>query len=123
VLTGNALANTIVGGAGGDTLNGSAGNDTLTGGAGNDFFRFQAGFGNDAITDFDTNPAGGQDLIDLTSFNFTAADFSENGGTSVIVTGGVNAVITVLGGGPAGGVITLSGVNGATINTTDFRLA
>src|SRR5262245_14114237 len=32
--TGNALANTIVGGAGNDTLNGAAGNDTITGGAG-----------------------------------------------------------------------------------------
>ncbi|WP_064709925.1 M10 family metallopeptidase C-terminal domain-containing protein [Rhizobium bangladeshense] len=36
--TGNALANTIIGGAGNDTLDGGAGNDTLNGGAGNDIY-------------------------------------------------------------------------------------
>ncbi|EJC69565.1 Ca2+-binding protein, RTX toxin, partial [Rhizobium leguminosarum bv. viciae WSM1455] len=36
--TGNALANTITGGAGNDTLDGGAGNDTLIGGAGNDIY-------------------------------------------------------------------------------------
>ncbi|WP_432443426.1 M10 family metallopeptidase C-terminal domain-containing protein, partial [Rhizobium aethiopicum] len=36
--TGNALANTIVGGAGNDTLDGGVGNDTLDGGAGNDIY-------------------------------------------------------------------------------------
>ncbi|TLW92690.1 calcium-binding protein, partial [Rhizobium sp. MHM7A] len=34
--TGNALVNTITGGAGNDTLDGGIGNDTLAGGAGND---------------------------------------------------------------------------------------
>ncbi|MBB4438512.1 Ca2+-binding RTX toxin-like protein [Rhizobium esperanzae] len=36
--TGNALANTIIGGAGNDLLDGGAGNDTLIGGAGNDIY-------------------------------------------------------------------------------------
>ncbi|MGO7638588.1 calcium-binding protein, partial [Rhizobium leguminosarum] len=36
--TGNALANTIIGGAGNDLLDGVAGNDTLNGGAGNDIY-------------------------------------------------------------------------------------
>ncbi|WP_244956111.1 M10 family metallopeptidase C-terminal domain-containing protein, partial [Rhizobium changzhiense] len=36
--TGNALANTIIGGAGNDLLDGGAGNDTLVGGAGNDIY-------------------------------------------------------------------------------------
>ncbi|ABC89539.1 rhizobiocin/RTX toxin and hemolysin-type calcium binding protein [Rhizobium etli CFN 42] len=36
--TGNALANTIIGGVGNDTLDGGAGNDTLNGGAGNDIY-------------------------------------------------------------------------------------
>ncbi|MBX5177624.1 rhizobiocin [Rhizobium lentis] len=36
--TGNALVNTITGGAGNDLLDGGAGNDTLTGGAGNDIY-------------------------------------------------------------------------------------
>lgn len=34
--TGNALANTLIGGIGNDTLNGGSGNDTLLGGVGND---------------------------------------------------------------------------------------
>ncbi|MBX5151857.1 rhizobiocin [Rhizobium lentis] len=36
--TGNALVNTITGGAGNDLLDGGAGNDTLNGGAGNDIY-------------------------------------------------------------------------------------
>nr|WP_269466218.1 M10 family metallopeptidase [Rhizobium leguminosarum] len=36
--TGNALVNTITGGAGNDLLDGGAGNDTLIGGAGNDIY-------------------------------------------------------------------------------------
>ena len=56
-LTGNALANRLVGGAGNDTLDGGAGNDTLGGGAGNDVFKFLAGFGQDTITDFTADPA------------------------------------------------------------------
>ncbi|MGO8105535.1 beta strand repeat-containing protein, partial [Rhizobium leguminosarum] len=36
--TGNALANTIIGGAGNDLLDGGAGNDVLNGGAGNDIY-------------------------------------------------------------------------------------
>ena len=45
VLTGNDLANTIVGGIGNDTLNGGAGNDVLNGGAGADVMA--GGAGND----------------------------------------------------------------------------
>lgn len=42
----------IDGGAGDDLLSGGAGNDQLTGGEGADVFRFEAGFGEDRITDF-----------------------------------------------------------------------
>ncbi|MFI8748322.1 peroxidase family protein [Pseudomonas sp. NPDC077186] len=45
--TGNALDNTIQGGAGNDVLQGGAGNDTLNGGAGNDTLR--GGSGNDIM--------------------------------------------------------------------------
>jgi Ca2+-binding RTX toxin-like protein len=57
-LTGNELANTVIGGAGNDTiegggdgedrLNGGAGNDTITGGIGND--RLSGGDGDDTMT-------------------------------------------------------------------------
>src|SRR5690606_29956621 len=76
--TGNALANTMIGGAGNDTLNGMAGNDTLIGGLGNDIFQFGAGFGQDRILDFDANPVGGQDRIDIAGMGITAATFAAN---------------------------------------------
>ena len=46
--TGNALANTIIGGDGGATLSGGAGDDRLVGGAGNDLL--DGGSGNDVMT-------------------------------------------------------------------------
>ena len=46
--TGNALANTLNGGAGNDTLDGGLGNDTLSGGAGNDTYIANQG---DTITE------------------------------------------------------------------------
>jgi len=46
-LTGNELANSIVGGAAGDTLIGGSGNDTLTGNGGND--NLDGGLGNDSL--------------------------------------------------------------------------
>ena len=69
VLTGNALANTIVGGGGADILAGGRGLDVLTGGGGPDVFLFReiadsnvGGTIRDRITDFSTL-AG--DRIDL----------------------------------------------------------
>ena len=64
--TGNALANTIVGGSGADVIAGGGGGDWLTGGAGADTFVFNAvsdstGPGYDFITDFDATT----DKLDL----------------------------------------------------------
>src|SRR5205085_6952052 len=82
--TGNNAANVITGGSGNDalsallgndTLIGGAGNDTMSGGLGNDVFVFQAGFGHDTISDFDADVAGGQDLLNLSGFGITAANF------------------------------------------------
>jgi Ca2+-binding RTX toxin-like protein len=112
-LTGNEIANNILGGAGNDTLAGGGGNDTLNGGAGgNDVFAFQAGFGDDTIVGFGTGGAG-QDKIDLTAFGLTAASI----GSSVLIGGAANAAITVLG----GGTIRLIGVAASSIDATDFR--
>jgi Ca2+-binding RTX toxin-like protein len=143
VGTGNASNNVITGGVGNDNLNGDAGNDTLLGGAGNDIidggagndsvaggagndtmnagsgedvFAFAAGFGNDRITSFDTNAAGGQDLLDFTALNITAATF----GSSVSITDvGADTLVTF-----GAGSITLVGVADATtVTATDFILA
>jgi len=153
VLTGNALANEItggtgdddiLGGGGNDTLNGGAGsdelnggagndrlvggtgNDVLTGGAGNDTFVFGSGFGNDFIQDFDANPVGGQDLIDLTAFGIAADQFAnrvtiQGFGTTitqVTVADGVDAG----GNAVAGGQITLVGIRSTTVTAEDFLL-
>jgi Ca2+-binding RTX toxin-like protein len=124
VITGGVGTDTLSGGAGNDTLVGGAGADTLTGGAGNDTFQYTAaGFGNDVITDF-TVHAGAtiNDLLDLHGL-VTAATFA----TAVKITvSGNNSLVTVLGGGGAGGVITLNNtVTGgvSTLNQTDFKLA
>ncbi|MCY1434975.1 hypothetical protein D9M71_510540 [compost metagenome] len=69
VVTGNGLAN---------VLRGGVGNDILNGGTGNDVFLFGAAFGQDRILGFDANPAGGQDLMQLTGLGITAANFAAN---------------------------------------------
>ena len=115
--TGNDLANTIVGGSGADTLNGAGGNDVLTGGAGNDIFVYSTlNFGNDIITDFDADPLGGQDLIDISALGVTAANFA----SLVIITDlGADTLLTF-----GAGTVLLAGVADATtITASDFLLA
>ena len=79
--SGGASNDTIYGGSGRDTIDGQDGNDVinggngqdlLTGGDGNDIFVYQkATDTGDFIFDFQQ----GSDKIDLTAFNFDAADF------------------------------------------------
>jgi Ca2+-binding RTX toxin-like protein len=130
-LGGNALANTLtgndgdnflygiagndklIGGAGNDTLRGGLGADTLTGGLGLDKFLFEAGGGNDKVTDFVT----GTDKIDLSLIaGVTIADLK-------IVTGKSGTVISVDSDhdGRADFTITLTGVT--HVDTGDFIFA
>ncbi|NWL78540.1 heme peroxidase, partial [Pseudomonas taiwanensis] len=111
--TGNALANTINGGAGNDTLNGGAGNDTLSGGAGNDTFVFGGNFGQDRVLSFDANPVGGQDLLNVASLGITAANFAAN---VVITDVGADTRVAI-----GANSITLVGVTDATsVTSADF---
>lgn len=74
-LTGNDLANRIIGTAGNDTLTGGAGKDALTGGDGEDVFVFTGvADASDSITDFKV----GVDTIaiDLAGFGLTSFDDS-----------------------------------------------
>ncbi len=72
----------IDGGGGDDTIAGGIGSDTITGGTGNDTFVFNAGDGNDTITDFgagSTNANDGDntnnDFIDLSAFYTDDTEF------------------------------------------------
>jgi Ca2+-binding RTX toxin-like protein len=75
VLIGGAGNDVLIGGAGNDTLDGGLGNDTLVGGAGDDVIDVGAGNntvnytdlvdGHDTINNFDGNPVGGQDVLNL----------------------------------------------------------
>jgi Ca2+-binding RTX toxin-like protein len=106
VGVGNGLTNVITAGTG---------NDTLTGGAGNDFFAFQLGFGHDIITDFDANPTGGQDHLDISALGITAATFA---GSVTVAAAGSDTLVTI-----GTNSIRLTGIAVAAIDATDFRLA
>ncbi|MBW8468305.1 MAG: hypothetical protein K0M67_08600, partial [Thiobacillus sp.] len=115
VLTGNGQANLLLGLGGNDTLVGGAGNDSMNGGQGNDVFIFGSGFGQDLINGFDADPAGGQDLLDISLLAITAGNFGAS--VSISAVGG-NTLI-----GIGAGSITLVGVNAATVTQQDFILA
>jgi Ca2+-binding RTX toxin-like protein len=64
--TGNDAANVIIGNGAANTITGRGGNDTIDGGAGNDTIRYTSALdGHDVIDNFDANPAGGQDVLNL----------------------------------------------------------
>jgi Ca2+-binding RTX toxin-like protein len=104
--TGNTLNNTIIGGSG---------NDLLTGGLGIDTFVFNPGFGDDAILDFDADPAGGQDRIDLRPLGITLGTFGTQVGITAV---GADTSITI-----GDDSILLQNVSAASVGSTDFLLA
>ncbi|MGE4254642.1 MAG: hypothetical protein AB7E84_05435 [Xanthobacteraceae bacterium] len=133
-ITGNGAANRLDGrggddiieaGGGNDIVMGGTGNDTMNGGAGNDIFVFATGFGSDEILQFDANPAGGQDLLDISAFGLTAATFSAR--VTISYSGG-NTLVTI--DGDPGQSIRLVGIstaasrdgNGTSITQSDFIL-
>ncbi len=112
---------TLTGSAGVNVLTGGAGNDTMNGGGGNDTFVFAAGFGLDVIGDFDANPAGGQDLLNVVSFGLTAADFNA-GGRVVITDLGADTLVTIDGINSIT-LLNVSGTAPAVVTVADFVLA
>jgi Ca2+-binding RTX toxin-like protein len=122
--SGNAL--TLDGADGNDYLLGSAQNDTLIGGAGNDQIDLATGgddrlrysasgaMGADVVYGFDADPAGGQDLIDISGRGYS--DLT----TIAIIDGGGYAVVSFTGGSLAGTTITLVGVAAANVGPGDF---
>ena len=126
-ITGNGGDNRLDGSGGDDIINagsgddiviGGAGNDTMNGEGGNDVFVFAAGFGNDKILQFDANPVGGQDHLDLTAFGITAATFAAR---VTIADVGADTLITI--DGNAAQAIRLVGIDDArTVTAEDFSL-
>jgi hypothetical protein len=115
-LRGGAGDDTIHGGRGQDAIFGGRGDDVLTGGRGADNFVFEADFGDDVIADFDADPAGGQDRIDLRPLGITAASFAAEVAIAADPDG---ALVTVLGEGS----ILLAGVDPAAVGAADFLLS
>ncbi|MBP7000253.1 choice-of-anchor Q domain-containing protein [Amaricoccus sp.] len=116
-LRGGAGNDDLRGGAGEDWIAGGGGDDLLSGGAGADIFVFGGALGADEIVDFDANPAGGQDLIDLRGLGITAASFALEVAIRDL---GPSVGITIL----HEGTITLTGVgDSSTVDRTDFLLA
>ena len=107
------------GGPGSDRIVSTSLDELFVGGGGSDIFALELGFGNDTIADFDGDPAGGQDLIELAGFGIDATTFTsdvtlaaDSGGTLVSVANDPNQTIL------------LAGVaNTATITVDDFRFA
>lgn len=88
----------------------------MNGGGGNDTFRFNDAFGDDTITGFDANPAGGgQDRLDIAALGITAITFASG---VAIVQQGANTLVTI-----GDDTITLNGVNVAAVTEADFILA
>jgi Ca2+-binding RTX toxin-like protein len=111
-ILGLASGDKLLGGDGNDTIRGGAGADTLTGGSGADLFVFEAGGGNDKITDF----VSGVDKIDLHLLGTDASAVK----TAI---SGSNLLVSVDAdhNGRADFTITLTGVN--HIETSDFIFA
>lgn len=99
-ITGNANANTIIGGSGNDYLYGGAGNDALTGGAGKDTFAYAANTGKDTISDY----AAG-DVLYITS-----------GTIAKTLLSGKNVAFTV-----GKGTVTLKDAGTKTVSLKDSR--
>ncbi len=98
-IDGHAGNDTLNGRGGNDELHGGTGNDELTGGSGDDTFIFNAGFGDDTITDFNA----GDDMIEFDSSVFSSysevmSNAYETGGGwfssgDVVIESGSNSIV------------------------------
>ncbi len=113
-LDGAGGADHILGSSFDDRVIGGEGDDTVTGNGGSDVFDFRlAGSGADVILDFDADPSGGQDFIDLSGRGFSAATFDISIQVADDSLG--SAVVTI-----GDDTIKLQGVTAASVTATDF---
>jgi hypothetical protein len=111
MIAGGAGNDTIDGGIGADQLEGGTGNDLMDGGTGNDTFIFRENFGRDTIRNFDANPTGGQDKLDISAL------VAQSLAGVTIAGSGDDTVITI-----GNSVIVLEDVSFQTISQADFLL-
>jgi Ca2+-binding RTX toxin-like protein len=123
-INGGTGSDTIDGGSGDDTIVGSIGSDQLTGSSGNDTFQYLSILdGADTITDFDGNPSGGQDKIDLQGV-------LDDYGTSASVILDTNAgdgndtlvYVNPTGGSSLVGATLMATVNNVTLDASDLQV-
>jgi Ca2+-binding RTX toxin-like protein len=73
-ISGDGGNDSIDGGTGNDSVDGGTGDDTVAGGDGDDVFVFEAGDGDDVITDFNTGNSGALNDGDQTNNDFLDLD-------------------------------------------------
>ncbi|MGV5524927.1 peroxidase family protein [Pseudomonas sp. XP1] len=117
ILSGGSGSDFLNGAAGDDTVNGGAGDDTMMATDGNDVFQFAAGFGNDLIINFDSDATGGQDLLDITAFNITAATFAAN---VTIADDGADTLVSI---GATDSIRLVGVADATTVTAADFNLS
>ncbi|MGL4449302.1 MAG: peroxidase family protein, partial [Shewanella sp.] len=115
-LLGMAGNDTLRAGAGNDFIEGGVGNDILFGQAGNDIFAFGLASGRDTIRDFDANPTGGQDYIDLGQYGITTDNFAQRVTLQQALVGTATDVIL-----DTDNIITLTGINKTSVTLADFK--
>jgi Ca2+-binding RTX toxin-like protein len=119
ILIGSSGDDKLLGGLGEDSLLGDQGNDTITGGAGNDrIFYGSVLDGHDVILDFDGNPTGGQDTLDLEGlFQSLPVAPADRAGRVSIVDHGATVDVFVDADGKAGNGFELAVATLHTVNT------
>ncbi|MEO8241177.1 MAG: M10 family metallopeptidase C-terminal domain-containing protein [bacterium] len=115
-LMGMAGDDSLFGGSGDDTLSAGTGVNYMDGGTENDVFVFVKQASTDTIAGFDADPAGGQDRLDVSAFNF--GNFAGMLAAGVTIVADVtNTVINFGDGAP---VLTLTQTAPASIGGADF---
>ena len=79
---------------------------------------FSPGFGNDVVTDFDADSAGGQDFLNLKGLGINAGNFAAN--VSILDLGN-DTLVTV--GSSTIYLMGVNGVGGNTVTQQDFFFA
>ncbi|WP_106745275.1 Hint domain-containing protein [Yoonia maritima] len=121
ILDGGAGNDTIDGDGGDDRITGGADNDTLTGGDGNDTFVYNAGDGDDVITDFNTGT--GQDINDGDQTNNDFLDLSTFYTNLAEARADLNDDGVLNNASLGGGSITLTGVAADDLTADNVNLA